>query len=1080
MDIHDGQAELSCRSQGLGRLSILPDYLISYITFGLDIESVLVLSCASRVCRVFASEEPLWMHLAMQQYRGKLSYKGSWRKTALCWWREGKTPEEDIERAMRPVPSLLGFESLFLYKRWYRCHVDLRDFFPPAQHIPTVCYEDISVEVFSSLFEGQCQPVMVSGVTASWPVDSWSLPNLLAKYSAATFTASKPSGGKIPVRLDDFLAYMSTQHDEDPLYIFDQDFGTTCPELLQQYQVPPFIPQDYYKVLGSRRPPYQWLVLGPGRSGAAWHVDPSLTSAWNTLLSGCKRWALYPPDVVPPGVVADTMMGSDEHEVDMEDEYDFDSLTPLQWYLEVYPGLREEDKPWEVLQRPGDTVIVPGGWWHCVLNLETSVAVTQNYVSDANLDRVICYEGRGGARYFNHPTDYYDPEVVNSWRKRDCDGEDSEDTEADGEVEDTNSHRSTSQGSDREVDGLCQHGSVESTSAVQPAHGGVMLVSCQEQQDGSYLVWMRSSGTLSSQDGVCSMVLKGEGLGASSSDLGRWLKALCQQEPQLTPRILEICRTHLGMRRLEGVIEALALAHPHLPLAHCAMHCLPLCGASSAVFILQELAIKVFMDKDLVLTWLMARAEAYMYNISRGGDSLWGCLPECSLRGLLAYEYDAHRPPICVPYLIVSKVEGNGMLRDVWPQLSLEEKHEVAGHLGSILAAIHHLPGPAGHSPLEAWPGGLNKVEGAYGDLNYPSASSWPSCHASRPVAHGVDPLGRAAAGESREEGSSELVNQEGPGPCASLEVLEKLVEVRQLVNQILCGYFWHNQEGRIWHITHDPMAGGCEGGGALDGPDEPEATVLKCTAGVVLKEHPQAETLSPSQSGLPCPSLLKVPPPWWPFLAFLTKRRAEVLEEYRNDVTLPCWAREQIDGYLPQTPVDLVKHCCEPFETWMTQPWQSPSWLHGDLMADNVVVDKGGALAATQKQRARTTGCAAGVPHGADLLMTCTSRQGLELHVIDFGDAGYGDPLYDLVALFVSCLECEEELMRSCWSAYLSWTGRQGTPQVVRHMSYCLMCYILLHEEDALSKVLAVRPDLAAVGSLQNMEEQLLGFMNE
>ena len=35
-------------------------------------------------------------------------------------------------------------------------------------------------------------------------------------------------------------------------------------------------------------------------------------------------------------------------------------------------------------QGPGDVVFIPRGWWHCTLNLETSVAFTQNVVLSAD------------------------------------------------------------------------------------------------------------------------------------------------------------------------------------------------------------------------------------------------------------------------------------------------------------------------------------------------------------------------------------------------------------------------------------------------------------------------------------------------------------------------------------------------------------------------------------------------------------------------------------------------------------------------------------------------------------------------
>jgi histone arginine demethylase JMJD6 len=137
---------------------------------------------------------------------------------------------------------------------------------------------------------------------------------------------------------------------------------------------------DLWSYVGERRrPPHKWFLVGPERSGSKVHIDPLATSAWNTVIVGKKRWVIFPPETAKSTCEAAGLF--EEGEDDEAGNY----------FMKVLERLKASNPDlvcYEFTQNPGETLLVPSGWWHAVLNLEDTVAITQNFCSPWNFDRV--------------------------------------------------------------------------------------------------------------------------------------------------------------------------------------------------------------------------------------------------------------------------------------------------------------------------------------------------------------------------------------------------------------------------------------------------------------------------------------------------------------------------------------------------------------------------------------------------------------------------------------------------------------------------------------------------------------------
>ncbi len=380
---------------GLGALGVLSDELILDILGRLDARTLARAGLASRVLHVFASHDELWRTLVLGEGGGAsrgFRFRGTWRDTMAFQL----APARACIMVPRPVS---GLYSEALFRPWFNASLALRPAWLRNETVPREDARVLSAADFRAKYELLNRPVILTHAMDGWPaLHEWT-PERLATIAG---DALRFECGPALLTMAEYFAYASQAVEERPIYLFDPRFGEHVPALAERdYSVPPHFADDLFRVLGAARPNHRWLIAGPVRSGSSFHIDPNATSAWNAVITGAKKWILTPPGSPPPGVYP----SADGAEVTAP-------VSIYEWFLAgFYDALCADARagaahPLEAVCRRGEIMFVPSGWWHAVINVpgadavgdpvgqHTVVAITQNFVSRANLGRVCHFLAR--------------------------------------------------------------------------------------------------------------------------------------------------------------------------------------------------------------------------------------------------------------------------------------------------------------------------------------------------------------------------------------------------------------------------------------------------------------------------------------------------------------------------------------------------------------------------------------------------------------------------------------------------------------------------------------------------------------
>eukprot|EP01018_Ginkgo_biloba_P005286 Gb_12446 [translate_table: standard] len=239
------------------------------------------------------------------------------------------------------------------------------------------------------------------------------------------------------------------------------------------------------------------------------------------------------------------------------------------------------------------------------------------------------------------------------------------------------------------------------------------------------------------------------------------------------------------------------------------------------------------------------------------------------------------------------------------------------------------------------------------------------------------------------------------------------------------------------------------------------------------------------------------IPPEWQLFIKLMRKRREDVKEHLKKwGNPIPDHLVDRVEEYLPHDPLVLLNICG--VENGLLRIGKSCKWLHTDIMDDNIQMEPY-LVDESLSGPGQMCGTTISLNPECSELEEFTDAKGNARrvmhpsYILDFSDLSIGDPIYELISIYLDVFRGNAVLLKHFLSSYklplltrIGWTEQnmvgvsQADPDKLVRLSYHAMCYCLLHDDNVMGAIFSIWKELRKAGTWEEVEKTVWGFLND